>query len=100
MAACAPGPGTLEPTPPTALTLMCNPVKPFVFAISTTALDAFIAAKGDDSYLSAFTCTPPELSATFSAPALISSIFSAFIASASSSNSDNVYPQHEGFKKH
>ena len=35
--AWAPGPGTLEPTPPTALTLMCKPVKPFVLIVSTTA---------------------------------------------------------------
>ena len=50
-----PGPGTLEPTPPTARTLMCNDVTPLVRATSTTALDAFIAANGDDSYLSAVT---------------------------------------------
>ena len=55
IAACAPGPGTLEPTPPTARTLICNPVNPFVFADSDTTFAAFIAAKGDDSYLSALT---------------------------------------------
>ena len=51
-----PGPGTLEPVPPTARTLMCNAVKPFVLAAPTAALAAFIAANGDDSYLSAVTC--------------------------------------------
>ena len=50
-----PGPGTLEPTPPTARTLMCNAVKPFVLMAPTTVLAAFIAANGDDSYLSAVT---------------------------------------------
>ena len=55
IAACAPGPGTLEPTPPTARTLMCNPVNPFVLADSVTTFAAFIAANGDDSYLSALT---------------------------------------------
>ena len=68
MAACAPGPGTREPTPPTALTLMWNFENPFDLADSTTALAAFIAANGDDSYLSAVTCMPPELIATVSAP--------------------------------
>ena len=28
IADCAPGPGTLDPTPPTALTLICNAVNP------------------------------------------------------------------------
>jgi len=52
----------------TALTLMCKAVKPLVVAFSTAALAAFIAAKGDDSYLSALTCIPPELIATVSPP--------------------------------
>ena len=47
---------------------MCNPVNPFVLADSDTTFAAFIAAKGDDSYLSALTWCPPELIETVSAP--------------------------------
>jgi len=42
--------------------------KPLSCATSTTAPVDFMAAYGEDSYLSAFTCRPPELIATVSAP--------------------------------
>lgn len=68
IAAWAPGPGVLGPVPPTALTLMCSAEMPFDFAPSATAEADFIAAYGEDSKRSAFTCLPPELIEMVSAP--------------------------------
>jgi hypothetical protein len=44
IAACAPGPGILGPTPPTALTRIWSAVIPFDFATSAAATADFIAA--------------------------------------------------------
>src|SRR5919106_4938523 len=44
IAACAPGPGILGPTPPTARTRICSAVIPFDFATSAAATADFIAA--------------------------------------------------------
>jgi hypothetical protein len=41
---------------------------PLVFAASAAETADFIAAYGDDSYLSAVTCLPPELKEMVSAP--------------------------------
>jgi hypothetical protein len=41
---------------------------PFVLAVSAAATADFIAAYGEDSYLSAVTCRPPELKEIVSAP--------------------------------
>ncbi len=68
IAACAPGPGVLGPVPPTALTLMWTALIPFVFATSAAAEALLIAAYGDDSNLSAFTCLPPDEKEIVSAP--------------------------------
>jgi uncharacterized lipoprotein YajG len=68
MAACAPGPGVLGPVPPTALTLMWTAVIPFDLATSAAAEALLIAAYGEDSNLSAFTCRPPDENPIVSAP--------------------------------
>src|SRR5918995_2025148 len=68
IAAWAPGPGILGPTPPTALTLIWRAFIPFVLAMSAAATADFIAAYGEDSYRSAVTCLPPELNEIVSAP--------------------------------
>jgi hypothetical protein len=47
---------------------MCTAVIPLVLATSAAAVALFIAAYGDDSNLSAFTCLPPELKEIVSAP--------------------------------
>ena len=44
MAACAPGPGVLEPEPPGARTLMWMALMPLSLATSATCCAAFIAA--------------------------------------------------------
>ena len=64
----APGPGVLGPVPPTALTLMCTAVIPCDFATSEAADALLLAAKADDSNLSAFTCLPTDEKAMVSAP--------------------------------
>jgi len=68
IAAWAPGPGVRGPAPPGALTLMCTAVIPLSRAISAAAVDARIAAYGEDSMRSALTNIPPVARAMVSAP--------------------------------
>ena len=68
IAACAPGPGVLGPEPPGARTLMWIAVTPLSRATSAAAVDARIAAYGDDSMRSALTNMPPLVRAMVSAP--------------------------------
>jgi len=68
MAAWAPGPGVLGPAPPGALTLMWMAVIPLSLAISAAAVDARMAAYGEDSMRSALTNIPPVVRAMVSAP--------------------------------
>ena len=68
IAACAPGPGVLGPLPPGARTLMWIAVTPLSRAISAAAVDARIAAYGDDSMRSALTNMSPLVLAMVSAP--------------------------------
>ena len=68
MAAWAPGPGVLGPAPPGARTLMWMAVIPLSLAISAAAVDARIAAYGEDSMRSALTNMPPVVRAIVSAP--------------------------------
>jgi len=68
MAAWAPGPGVLGPAPPGARTLMWMAVIPLSRAISAAAVDARMAAYGEDSIRSALTNMPPVVRAIVSAP--------------------------------
>lgn len=68
IAACAPGPGVRGPEPPGALTLMLIAVIPLSRAISAAAVDARMAAYGEDSMRSALTNIPPVVRAMVSAP--------------------------------
>ena len=68
IAACAPGPGVRGPAPPGALTLMLIAVIPLSRAISAAAIDARMAAYGEDSIRSALTNIPPVVRAMVSAP--------------------------------
>jgi hypothetical protein len=67
MAAWAPGPGVLGPAPPGARTFMWTAVIPLSRAISA-AVDARMAAYGEDSMRSALTNIPPVVRAIVSAP--------------------------------
>lgn len=68
MAAWAPGPGVLGPAPPGARTFMWTAVIPLSRAISAAAVDARMAAYGEDSMRSALTNIPPVVRAIVSAP--------------------------------
>src|ERR671917_1615109 len=48
IAAWAPGPGILGPTPPTARTRICKALMPFALAVSAAATADFMAAYGED----------------------------------------------------